>query len=64
MGCATGMPGAAASGAAVIQQCPAAAVLTRGLRRDRSKDGSRTVCSVCLENYAEGDKVRQTLGHG
>jgi len=32
------------------------------LRRDRSKDGSRTVCSVCLENYAEGDKVRTPLG--
>ena len=29
------------------------------LKKDRSKDGSRTVCSVCLENYVAGDKVRR-----
>jgi len=51
------LPGIARRGLAAAAAAPGAA-----LRRDRSKDGSRTVCSVCLENYAEGDKVRTPLG--
>ena len=53
------------SGAPVLAAAPAALAPVSALKapvsalkKDRSKDGSRTVCSVCLENYVAGDKVR------
>ena len=52
-------------GAPVLAAAPAALAPVSALKapvsalkKDRSKDGSRTVCSVCLENYVAGDKVR------
>ena len=45
-------------GTPALAAAPAAVAPVSALKKDRSKDGSRTVCSVCLENYVAGDKAR------